>query len=148
MQDSRNRGRPPSSAWRLLQVHWHRCQDFSPRQQPSSLPCNIWVYLNMLRMHVLYKHAIRNRGNLQSLLGFPGGSDGKEPTCNSGDPGSILKIPWRREWQLTPVFLPGEFQGQRSLAGYSPQGCKESDMTWSKPLPSLICNLPERQSGI
>ena len=36
---------------------------------------------------------------------------------------------WRREWQPTPVFLSGEFQGQRSLAGYSPWGCKELDMT-------------------
>ena len=36
---------------------------------------------------------------------------------------------WSLEWQLTPVFLPGEFHGQRSLAGYSPCGCKESDMT-------------------
>ena len=41
----------------------------------------------------------------------------------------VRKIPWRREWQLTPVFLPREFRGQRSLAGYSLWGCKESDMT-------------------
>ena len=39
------------------------------------------------------------------------------------------KIPWRREWQPTPVFLLGEFHGQRSLASYSPWGCKESDTT-------------------
>ena len=39
------------------------------------------------------------------------------------------KIPWRRAWLTTPVFLAGEFHGQRSLAGYSPWGCKESDMT-------------------
>ena len=39
------------------------------------------------------------------------------------------KIPWRRVWQPTPVFLPGEFHGQRSLEGYSPVGCKESDTT-------------------
>ena len=39
------------------------------------------------------------------------------------------KIPWRREWQPIPVFLPGEFHGQRKLAGYSPWGCKESDTT-------------------
>ena len=38
-------------------------------------------------------------------------------------------IPWRRKWQPTPVFWPGEFCGQRSLAGYSPLGRKESDMT-------------------
>ena len=36
---------------------------------------------------------------------------------------------WRREWQRTPVFLPGKFHGQRSLAGYSPWCCKESDTT-------------------
>ena len=39
------------------------------------------------------------------------------------------KIPWRRKWQPTPVFMPGESHGQKSLAGYSPWGCKESDTT-------------------
>ena len=39
------------------------------------------------------------------------------------------RLPWRRTWQPTPVFLTGESHGQRSLAGYSPQGRKESDMT-------------------
>ena len=34
---------------------------------------------------------------------------------------------WRRKWQPTPIFLPGESHGQRSLAGYSPWGCKELD---------------------
>ena len=37
---------------------------------------------------------------------------------------------WRRKWQSTPVSLPGKSYGQRSLVGYSPQGCKESDTTW------------------
>ena len=41
----------------------------------------------------------------------------------------VRKMPWRRTWQPTPVFLPGKSHGQRSLAGYSPRGCKESDMT-------------------
>ena len=41
----------------------------------------------------------------------------------------VGKIPWRRKWQLTPVFLPGKSHGQRSLAGYSPWSCKELDMT-------------------
>ena len=41
----------------------------------------------------------------------------------------VRKIPWRREWQPTPVFLPGEFHRQRNLAGYSPWGLKESGMT-------------------
>ena len=41
----------------------------------------------------------------------------------------VRKIPWRRKWQPIPVFLPGEFHGQRSLADYSPWGRQESDMT-------------------
>ena len=66
------------------------------------------------------------------ILGFSGGASGKEPTCQSrrhkrcGFSPWIGKIPWRRAWQSTPVFMPGESQGQRSL---SPWGSKESDMT-------------------
>ena len=41
----------------------------------------------------------------------------------------IGKIPWKREWQPTTVFLPGKSYGQGSLVGYSPWGIKESDMT-------------------
>ena len=41
----------------------------------------------------------------------------------------VGKIPWRRKWQPTPVFLPGESHGRRSLVGYSPWGRKESDTT-------------------
>ena len=43
-------------------------------------------------------------------------------------PSLVDKIPWRREWLSTSVFLPGEFHGQRSLLGYSPWGHKEQDM--------------------
>ena len=54
--------------------------------------------------------------------GFRGGSDSKVSACNAGDQvwSWVRKIAWRREWQLTPVFLPGEFHGQRSLVGYCP----------------------------
>ena len=41
----------------------------------------------------------------------------------------VGKISWRRKWQPIPVLLPGKSHGQRSLVGYSPWGCKESDMT-------------------
>ena len=61
-----------------------------------------------------------------------GGSEVKASACNTGDLGSIPgsgRSPWRRKWQPTPVFLPGESHGQRSLVGYSPRGCKESDTT-------------------
>ena len=65
-------------------------------------------------------------------LGFPDGSDGKEAAGNTGDVGYepwVGKIPWRREWLPTPVFLPGGFPGERSLVGYSPWNCKELDTT-------------------
>ena len=59
----------------------------------------------------------------------------KNPPDNAGDVKRhgfdpwVEKTPWRRTWQPTAVFLPGESHGQRSLVGYSPQGCKELDMT-------------------
>ena len=62
-------------------------------------------------------------------------ASGKEPACQCrrhkrrGLNPWVRKIPWRRAWQPTPVFLPGESHGQRSLVGYSPWGCKESDTT-------------------
>ena len=64
--------------------------------------------------------------------GFPDGSDGEESAYNAGDLGFdpwVGKVPWRRERLPTPVFLLGELNGQRSPAGYSPWGRKESDMT-------------------
>ena len=52
----------------------------------------------------------------------------KDPRVSSLCPW-VGKIPWRRAWRPTPVFLPGESHGQRSLVGYSPWGCRESDTT-------------------
>ena len=54
---------------------------------------------------------------------FPGGTLIKSLPANAGDTW-IGKIPWKRKWQPTPVFLPGKSHGQRSLEGYSPQGHK------------------------
>ena len=60
---------------------------------------------------------------------------GKESACNAGDTGYVGLIPesgispGEVNGKLSPVFLPREFHGQRSLAGYSPLGHKESDMT-------------------
>ena len=59
---------------------------------------------------------------------LPGDAGGKEPVCQCRqrkrhrfDPW-VRKMPWRRAWQPTPVILPGKSHGQRSLAGYSPEG--------------------------
>ena len=61
-----------------------------------------------------------------------GSSDSKESACQIQEMkvwSLDLEDPLKKEWLPTPVFLPGEFQGQRNLAGYSPWGHKESDMT-------------------
>ena len=66
-------------------------------------------------------------------MGLPGWLVVKNPPANAGDIKQfgpwVGKIPWRRKWQPTPVFLPGESRGQRSLARYSPWGPEESEMT-------------------
>ena len=63
---------------------------------------------------------------------FPGGSEDKASACNAGDLGSIPGL-GRSSGEgngcPTLVFLPEEFHGQRSLADYSPQDCKEWDTT-------------------
>ena len=51
----------------------------------------------------------------------------------------VGNIPWRRKWQLTPVFLPGESHGRRSLVGYSPRGHKELDTTERLHFQSRLC---------
>ena len=59
----------------------------------------------------------------------------EESTCQYRSPKRpgfdpwVEKIPWRRKWQPTPVFLPGKSHGQRSLAGYGPWCWEESDTT-------------------
>ena len=66
-------------------------------------------------------------------MGYSDGASDEEPACqlkicekHRFSPW-VGKIPWRREWLPTTVFLPGESHEQRSLAGYSPWGCKESN---------------------
>ena len=66
------------------------------------------------------------------LWGYPSGSDGKESTCQCRRPRFnpwVGKIPCRKKWQPTLIFLPGKPHQQRTLVGYSPWGCKESDTT-------------------
>ena len=65
-------------------------------------------------------------------VGFPGGSDSKKIHLQCRRPGFnpwVWKIPWRRAWQSTLVFLPEESHGQQSLAGYNSWGHEESDTT-------------------
>ena len=84
--------------------------------------------------HQTLKLQVRVFCNSRPTL-FPGGVSDKEPACqcrrckrHGFDPWAG-KIPWRKAWQHTPVFLIGESHGQRSLAGYSPSDHTELDMT-------------------
>ena len=92
-----------------------------------------YAYINSHRYIYLHRNI--------HTLGFPGVSDSKESACNVGDSGSIPELLRRLPGEengnpasilfffFSPVFLPRDFHGQRSLVGYSPWDHKESDMT-------------------
>ena len=74
----------------------------------------------------------KERATHSSILGLPWWLRPSRIRLQCRGPGFdpwVGKIPWRRAWQPTPVFLPGESHGQRSLAGCTPCGRRESDRT-------------------
>ena len=103
-----------------LHMRWPKYWSFSFSISPSNEhPELISFRKNWISLHL--------RGYLMVL---PGGSDSKKSGCNVGDPGLIPGSGrCSGGWLPTPVFLPGEFHVQRSLAGYSPWGHKELDTT-------------------
>ena len=87
-------------------------------------------------------------------LGLPRWLSGQDSACqcrrlqrHAFDPW-VGKIPWRREWQPIPVFLPGEFHGQKSLVDYSTWGLKESDRIEQLTLSLLLLLLLSRFSRV
>ena len=119
-------------------LNLRRCQDSSTYQKVMTTPSSVLTFVctqlskeNLVLPFLnIYMSAM-----IQYLLGFPSGASAKEPAyqcwrCKRRrfDPG-VGKIPWRRAWKPPPVFLPGESHEQRSLARYSPWGCKQLDMT-------------------
>ena len=75
---------------------------------------------------------VEDNGGLINRMELPWWLSGKESACQCKKhrvSPCVRKIPCRRKWHPTPVSLPGKFHGQRSLAGYSPWGRKESDTT-------------------
>ena len=85
---------------------------------------------------MLIKHRLERRP------GFPGGSEVNNllqcRTCRFNP--WVGKIPWRRKWQPTSVFLPGKSHSQRSLAGYSPWGLKDLDVRAACYVTSVVSN--------
>ena len=93
----------------------------------------LWGFWCLFQLKITLSHfQDLNFGVSSRESGLPWGFSGKECACQCRRPGFdpwVRKIPWRRKWQPTPVFLPGKPHGQRSLASYRPWGHKESDMT-------------------
>ena len=95
-----------------------------------------WVKRGLSRAHPVGRRVIGGgklgarevcRGLAGELTTPPGPQEQRQRGCKRcGFNPWVGKIPWRRAWQPTPVFLSGEFHGQRSLAGYSPY-TEESD---------------------
>ena len=109
------------------------CENYSSRFEQKYTLAQVKTEWQFSHVSFFYKE--RKKWNLYgSTEYFHGASlvaQIAESAGNARRPGfnpCIGKIPCRREWQLTPVFLPGEFHGQRSLAGYSTWGHKEVDM--------------------
>ena len=119
------------SDW-LQHPFWLVCACLYSLKNILKITCMGYAYVIKSWNHVSIMPLLLNSVVASYLLGFPGGSDSKESACNVGRPRfnpRVGKIPWRRKWQPTSIFLPGEFHGMKSLAGYSPWGHKESYKT-------------------
>ena len=104
----------------MLSSSWLEWQNDNQHILKSEIRLQVWLDLGFMTEW------------LNWTAGFTVGSDSKESACNEGDPDLISgsgRFTWRREWQPTLVILPGESQGQRSLAGNSRWGHKEWDRT-------------------
>ena len=96
--------------------------------------CQVLLHFSQIKGRVCAWYLITFE-DVQYNTGFSGCTVIKNLPANVGDAGDLgffpgwRRFPWRRKWQPTPVFLPGKTHGQRNLVGYSPWGCKKSDMT-------------------
>ena len=111
---------------------WHLTSVFCPRYWA---PAIMQVGPRRAGSNSILTMALESQYCYAFLWGFSSCSAGGESAgqCRKckrcGFSSWVGKIPWERKWQATPIFLPGESCGQRSLAGYSPWGCKESETT-------------------
>ena len=99
-------------------------------EKGKAMHSSILAWRNPWTVWSMWSQRVRQTERLQ--LSLSGGSSGRESACQCRsckrcvDPW-VRKIPWRKKWQLTPVFLPGKSHGKRSLGGFSPRDCKKSD---------------------
>ena len=93
------------SVWgtKILQASWYRQKNPNQKQQKNKPQKTMASFLTEVRFSLTFYI----KSLAQYYKGFPGGSDSKKSTCNAGDLGFnpwVRKIPWRREWLLTPVL--------------------------------------------
>ena len=121
----------------------------------DSFSCMAHVWYGLDHSGVcLYSELLSTRIPASPILRFPEWLGAKESTFQCRrcrfDPW-VGKSPWRRKLQPIPVFMPGESHGEKSPAGYSPWGHKESDTTSqlnNNPSPWLVCQLPASYSFV
>ena len=104
----------------------------SQESSPAPQIINLFISYSLIWPLLCTRHYISFLSVIQVLTGLPWWLRWWRICLQCGRPGFdpwVGKIPWRREWLPTPVFWPAESHGQRRLAGYSPWGHKESDMT-------------------
>ena len=104
---------------------------------PKKLENAIYSFISWIIATYLYMCTLKSFGENYSkeegLLWWFSGRESAWQCRRCGLDSWVGKVPCIRKWQPTPVFLPGESHGQRNLVSYSPQGCKELDMTqWLK----------------
>ena len=137
-------------------MHLVETQGFPP-QSPAVIPLSLSHFLGVDFSFLGGKlgdfdFGIHNKYSSHLVSqGLPRWLSGEEPACQCRrrkrhryDPW-VRKTPWRRSWLPTPIFLPGESHGQRSLVGYSTQGHKELGVTevtsgtHSEPKSKILC---------
>ena len=132
-----SRGLDLMGYWEPVLV-WHGAPCPKPPFPRGSLSEHLSLFLLLFMEHPRALGGSSSEWSLPAVFvgGFPGGSVSRESTCQSSCQCRrcrfdlwVGKIPWRRVWQPTPIFLPGKFHGQKNLGGYSPWGHKELDMT-------------------
>ena len=137
-QEVKQRSQHHIPRWGHSQAQSQVCTQSGPSlaRVSQGLSWMTWKGLRRTPLHIFPVHhphwclSYYDRFKGSSLIGgLPRWLNGKESTCQCrrcrcGFDPWIGKIPWNRKWQLAPVFLPGDYHGQRSLAGYSSWGHK------------------------
>ena len=112
-----------------LDIFYNRKRHYFWGWAHQRVSATLWIQVIFLSPK-LYFLLLLSIPKIHRIPGLPGGAVCKESSCQcrrcqkSRSNSWVSKIPWSMKWQLTPVFLPEEFHGQRRLASFSPWGRK------------------------